>query len=841
MIPHIIHQTWKNSTIPPQFLKFQEGWKKCHPTWEYKLWTDKDNILFLEENYSWFVDTYLNYGENIMRADAIRYFILNHYGGLYVDLDFECLKKFDPLTKKYSLILGCEPESHTEKKRPQERGFTTIICNALMASVPKHLFWEEVFQQLINFRYHETLDATGPFLLTQAYQKFPHKKSVHLEKASTFFPLSAEEMFSKKLTSTEYQQKTQDSYAIHYWVGTWWRKPRLSATIVKQIGKKLVRKFAFLLLKITQVFHFKKIASRIKMLVFTSRYPLTSQVLPYQLYNKRTYFSLLEKNNELCKAEIDITELQCYQHSFPKVSCLMITKNRDQLARRAIQCFLNQTYTNKELIIIDEGERLLEKWLIENPTPQITYFRQKTPASLGELRNKAVQHATGEYVTQWDDDDLSHPESLSIKIAFLQVFNAEICILQRQYIWNQEAAAIGLSHRYFWEATFMAKKNVMPLYPQQRRGEDVPVITELVANNRCVLLDYPTLYVYSIHGNNTFQTTHFVKMWNHCSEFYTDDAFHIAIKNIEDVFHINLQQSTKIPFTSQYESRGKTTIPKQKTETSLTNHQEHSTTHATHIEPYPHLLILTPVKNALPFLRLYFHNLQKISYPKEKISIAFLDSDSNDGTYEGLQKLKEHYGNIFSQISIYQHDFSYETKKPRWHITEQYKRRSILAKSRNYLLFQALRSYHQQVLWLDVDICQYPYDIIQTLLSFNKHIIVPNCVCENGQNFDLNTYKTREDAHHLNWKKYIYDGILQPPVGYGRLYLNDLTHKEIIDVDAVGGTMLLINSDLHRQGLIFPSYSYRQLIETEGLALMAKDMGYKCWATPNIKIIHARN
>lgn len=42
-IPHIIHQSWKNATIPAKFHAWANSWLEKHPTWEYKLWTDMDN------------------------------------------------------------------------------------------------------------------------------------------------------------------------------------------------------------------------------------------------------------------------------------------------------------------------------------------------------------------------------------------------------------------------------------------------------------------------------------------------------------------------------------------------------------------------------------------------------------------------------------------------------------------------------------------------------------------------------------------------------------------------------------------------------------------------------
>jgi len=104
-IPRIIHQTWANESIPE---KWQEAQKSClnlHGDYEYKvywffmgiavalangggqLWTNEKSRGFIRKEYPWFLETYDNYPYPIMRADAIRYFILSFYGGVYLDLD----------------------------------------------------------------------------------------------------------------------------------------------------------------------------------------------------------------------------------------------------------------------------------------------------------------------------------------------------------------------------------------------------------------------------------------------------------------------------------------------------------------------------------------------------------------------------------------------------------------------------------------------------------------------------------------------------------------------------------------------------------------------------------
>ena len=46
------------------------------------LWTDASSREFIANEYPWFLDTFDGYTYPIQRADAIRYFVLHHYGGV---------------------------------------------------------------------------------------------------------------------------------------------------------------------------------------------------------------------------------------------------------------------------------------------------------------------------------------------------------------------------------------------------------------------------------------------------------------------------------------------------------------------------------------------------------------------------------------------------------------------------------------------------------------------------------------------------------------------------------------------------------------------------------------
>lgn len=52
-----------------------------------QLWTDAKAVDFIAREYPWFLETFKGYEYPIQRADTIRYFVLAHYGGIYIDLD----------------------------------------------------------------------------------------------------------------------------------------------------------------------------------------------------------------------------------------------------------------------------------------------------------------------------------------------------------------------------------------------------------------------------------------------------------------------------------------------------------------------------------------------------------------------------------------------------------------------------------------------------------------------------------------------------------------------------------------------------------------------------------
>ena len=99
------------------------------------------------------------------QSDILRYEILYRYGGLYVDVDFKCLKPHDSLLNHCDFYVGLEAKL-PKNKHP-------AIGNAIIASVPGHPIFKECLEGISK---EETLGdpdtiqwVTGPQALCRAF------------------------------------------------------------------------------------------------------------------------------------------------------------------------------------------------------------------------------------------------------------------------------------------------------------------------------------------------------------------------------------------------------------------------------------------------------------------------------------------------------------------------------------------------------------------------------------------------------------------------------------------------------------------------------------------------
>jgi glycosyltransferase involved in cell wall biosynthesis len=196
------------------------------------------------------------------------------------------------------------------------------------------------------------------------------------------------------------------------------------------------------------------------------------------------------------------------------VSCLCVTRGRPALLRRAVYCFDRQTHLHRELVVVAEAD----------DAPTLAYLatlagrRDVRPVvaaasprqTLGDLRNLAVDAAAGTYVAQWDDDDFYHPHRLAAQLAEADRMGRPACVLSRWLLRVGGRAVV--SSRRPWEGSVLCRRDQLPRYPSLPRGEDSPVIGDLLARDAVAPLDRPGLYVYEHHGANTWDAAHWQRL-----------------------------------------------------------------------------------------------------------------------------------------------------------------------------------------------------------------------------------------------------------------------------------------------------------------------------------------
>lgn len=288
-------------------------------------------------------------------------------------------------------------------------------------------------------------------------------------------------------------------------------------------------------------------------------------------------------------------------------------------------------------------------------------------------------------------------------------------------------------------------------------------------------------------------------------------------------------------------------------------HLNNVSTSSTPVENHERVLILTPLAR---FYQGYWDNLVRFTYPHEYISLGFIIPKNKEGN-AATAALQEaisvtQSGPVdqrFASITILRQDFdppvTSQDEAERHKMSNQKLRRESMSRARNSLVFTTLGPSTSWVLWLDGDIIETPPTLIQDLASYEKPLIVPNCYqrymdTETGKMeirpYDYNSWMDSGQAQALaagmDRDEILLEGYAELPTY--RMLMAHLADKsdgrdttKLMQLDGVGGTALLVNADVHRDGAMFPAFPFYHLVETEGFAKMAKRLGWSSWGLPN--------
>ena len=210
----------------------------------------------------------------------------------------------------------------------------------------------------------------------------------------------------------------------------------------------------------------------------------------------------------------------------PEITVIMLTYNREELAPRAIDSVLRQTFCDFEFIIVDNGSTdrsgaIADEYAAKDVRVKVIH---KERGNIGSGRNAGLGAAIGNYVTFIDDDDWAEPDFLDFLHSLATDNNADIAICGswRQlengeiepkyifdglYVYGAETAVKEMILRARYNSatpTKLFKKHLFEhiRFPLRGRHDDISTTYKLFANAVRTVVQGKGKYYFSRHGDN---------------------------------------------------------------------------------------------------------------------------------------------------------------------------------------------------------------------------------------------------------------------------------------------------------------------------------------------------
>ncbi len=192
------------------------------------------------------------------------------------------------------------------------------------------------------------------------------------------------------------------------------------------------------------------------------------------------------------------------------VSAIMPTKGRREWAHQALQCFLDQTYPNKQLVIFDDVDEPSFPEFRDGDIGSLVIRRVSSRFNIPAKRNFACVASKGEILMHFDSDDWSAPERMADQVQRLEESGLPVTGYKSMFFYQVETGrafkyvgafrdyAIGTSlafSRPWWEKH--------PFPESFSIGEDNEIVNEARKQKQITCVDAACLMVARIHSQNT--------------------------------------------------------------------------------------------------------------------------------------------------------------------------------------------------------------------------------------------------------------------------------------------------------------------------------------------------
>jgi len=206
MIPKILHYCWFGSKeLPKLEQQCIDTWKKILPDYQIMFWN--------EDNFNLNSCTYVRQAYERKKyafvSDYARVFILQKYGGIYLDTDVEVLKSFDPFLKHDS-FLGFENRTYVG---------TAVIATCAQSDFTKRMLDYYQSTEFIDSKGNENL-TTNVTLLDRILTSMGMEKNNTRQSVQGIEIYPRDYFFPKKISNTEFKV-TDVTVCIHKMNATW--------------------------------------------------------------------------------------------------------------------------------------------------------------------------------------------------------------------------------------------------------------------------------------------------------------------------------------------------------------------------------------------------------------------------------------------------------------------------------------------------------------------------------------------------------------------------------------------------------------------------------------------
>lgn len=131
------------------------------------------------------------------------------------------------------------------------------------------------------------------------------------------------------------------------------------------------------------------------------------------------------------------------------VSCVNVT--RSNFNSSTIDCFLQQTYVKKELVVVYQNQQ------VPKSTYSNVHFVEAPPhLNLGEMRNLAIELTHGDVICQWEDKDFFYPTRLMTQFKLLRENNIA-SMYSRYFNYNTDSKKLDIVNNVLYNSLMFKK------------------------------------------------------------------------------------------------------------------------------------------------------------------------------------------------------------------------------------------------------------------------------------------------------------------------------------------------------------------------------------------------